>query len=204
MVYRSLHHDAAVLGIECGGGLITDDEPRLMHQSTGDGDALLLTTGELGGAVFHAVPQSDTIEHLPRFLLRIAGGFPLDQERNADVLDAVQGRDEIKLLEDEADVLCTEARDGGLLHGAQIATEDLELAIIRLQRASDDADERGFPTTRRSDEHGDVTAANVEIDALQDLKPRAAISKTTGDPAKLCSHFVLGVWFLDGNIGHNQ
>ena len=39
---QDLEHGLAGLGVERGGGLVTDDEPRRVNQRTGDSDALLL------------------------------------------------------------------------------------------------------------------------------------------------------------------
>ena len=152
--------------------------------------------------MFHAITETDTIKNLSCFLLCVSGGFALNQERHADVLDAVQSGDEIELLKNEPDVLRSKPSDGRFFHGAQIAPKDVQFPIIRLQGPRDDADESGLSTAGWTDEHGDVATAHIEIDTLQHLKSRAPISKTAGDAAKPGGQLVLGIRFFDGAIGH--
>ncbi len=39
---QQVHHPAARTGVERGGWLVADHQPRFVHQRAGDGDALLL------------------------------------------------------------------------------------------------------------------------------------------------------------------
>lgn len=152
--------------------------------------------------MLHAIPETDTIKNLSCFLLSVSGGLALNQERHANILDAVQRGDEIELLKNEPDVLRSKPSDGRFFHGAQIAPKDVQLPVIRLQGPGDDADESGLSTARGADEHGDVAAAHIEIDTLQHLKSGASVSKTAGDAAKPGGQLVLGIRFFDGAIGH--
>ncbi len=52
---EQLHHLAAVLRVEVAGGLVGKDELGTGDDGTGDGDALLLTAGELAGEVLGTV-----------------------------------------------------------------------------------------------------------------------------------------------------
>jgi hypothetical protein len=91
----------------------------------------------------------------------------------------------MELLEDEPDVLRAEPRDGGLSSspaGSQPKTSSSpssasSVPAMMLMSVV-------FPAAGRTDEHGDVPAAHVEVDTLQDLKPRAAVAEATGNPAK--------------------
>ena len=46
---QQFHHGVTVLGIEVAGGLVREQDRRGTGEGAGDGDALLLTAGELGG-----------------------------------------------------------------------------------------------------------------------------------------------------------
>ena len=201
---KELHHDLTILGIERSGRLVTDDQTRLMHQCPRDGDTLLLPTGELIGPVFHSVSQTDPLKDLLRFLLCVSSRFPLDQQRHTDVLDAVQGGDQMELLENEPDVLSAESSDGGFLHRPQVRAEDFQFSFVRLQSASDDADERGLSAAGRTNEHGDVPTAHIEVDSFEDLKASTAVAEATFYTAKPSGQLVLRIGLANGNIGHER
>ena len=55
-----VQHVADQLGVEGGGGLVEEHQLGLHRQRPGDGDALLLAAGELGGVVCSAGPPSPT------------------------------------------------------------------------------------------------------------------------------------------------
>ncbi len=48
---QRVHDDAGVARVERRDGLVGEDDARLLHQGTGDGDALLLAAGEALGAL---------------------------------------------------------------------------------------------------------------------------------------------------------
>ena len=48
---KRVHHDLGVARVERGDRLVGEDDVRLLHQRAGDRDALLLTAGELVGAL---------------------------------------------------------------------------------------------------------------------------------------------------------
>jgi hypothetical protein len=63
-VAEEIHDAKAVFGIESGCWFIANDEPRAVDKGAGDGDALLLTAGELVGAFFPVFREADTFEYL--------------------------------------------------------------------------------------------------------------------------------------------
>src|SRR4029079_10830397 len=59
---HELHHCLAGLCVEGAGGLVADDELGIGDQGAGEGDALLLAAGELGGERFLAALEADHLE----------------------------------------------------------------------------------------------------------------------------------------------
>ena len=51
---EELDHDLAVLAVQSAGGLVREEELRILGDGAGDGDALRLAAGKLGGALVHA------------------------------------------------------------------------------------------------------------------------------------------------------
>jgi hypothetical protein len=180
---KNFHDEEAVFGVESGGGFVADDEAGVVDEGAGDGDALLLATGELGGSLFGVFAEADLFEEGAGFFFGEASGAALDQEGDGGVLDAVESGDEIELLEDETDGVGAEAGDGGLGHFTEVVAEDFELSIVGGEGAGDDADEGGFAATGGADEHGDIATADIEVDAFEDEELGAAIAKAAGDAA---------------------
>src|SRR6478736_3336840 len=56
---QQLHDVGAGLGVEVAGRLVGEDDGRFADQGAGDGDALLLAAGELGGTVGATVLEAD-------------------------------------------------------------------------------------------------------------------------------------------------
>ena len=98
---------AAGAGVEVARRLVGEDEVRPRGQRPGDGDALLLTTGELARAVRQAVAEADGLDD--RAQPRSVRPTPGEGQRQRDVLLGVERRQEVVGLEDEADALAAEA-----------------------------------------------------------------------------------------------
>ena len=75
----------------------------LLDQGAGDGDALLLAAGQLGGQVPGPVAQADLGQRPASALPPLARRHAERDQRGLDVLLGGQGRDEVEGLEDEAD-----------------------------------------------------------------------------------------------------
>jgi hypothetical protein len=82
LVYRApqqLEHVGAGPGVEVAGRLVGEDDGRFGDEGTGDGDALLLAAGELGGPVGAAIAEADGVDQLlDPLLVGLAAG---DRER---------------------------------------------------------------------------------------------------------------------------
>ena len=93
------------------GRLVGEDEARRVDERAGDRDALLLPAGELHRPVMRAVGEADAPERLPRLL---APGAQVDagiDHRQRDVAQRVHARQQVELLEDEADFAVPERRE---------------------------------------------------------------------------------------------
>ena len=94
-----------VLRVEVAGRLVGDEDGRVGDDGARDGDALLLAAGELPRVVVHAVVEADDVA-APSRRARAARFFESlrEQQRQLDVLERGEHRDQVVHLEDEADV----------------------------------------------------------------------------------------------------
>ena len=105
---QQIHDVAAVGGVQVAGRLVGEDDLRIIRERARQRDALLLAAGKLRRIVVRAAGQSDLLEQLlgPRPRVGDAG----DLHRHRDVLVGGQRRDQVKELEDEADLFAAQLR----------------------------------------------------------------------------------------------
>ena len=114
------------------------------------------------GPVTEAVSEADDGEGLPCLFLSVAGALALDQQRNAGILNDIQRGDEMKLLEDEADVHGPKAGEAAIAELPKMGAEYLDITGVRAERAGHDANEGGLPATRGAHEHHDLTDSGLQ------------------------------------------
>src|SRR4030095_11304706 len=98
--------------------------------------------------------------------------------RHADVLDAIQRRDQIVLLKNETDARGAELRDGAFVEAVSRRIAHLHFAAIRRKRSSDDAEQRGLAATGRADKPEQLAPACLEVDILEHLGPGFPFAET--------------------------
>jgi hypothetical protein len=145
-------------GIQVAGGLVGENQRRVGDDGARHGHALLLPAGKLARQVMQAVLQAHQLERRGG-VLDALGLFQVGQlERQFHVLQRREHRNQVELLEDEADVLVAPMRD---LRG-------------RSYRAS------AWPSTRISPELGRSMAA-IRCSSVDLPEPDGPIS-TTNSP----------------------
>ena len=111
------HHLVPARPVEVSGRLVGEQERRRRGERPGQRDPLLLSTGDLLGAVALEAMEVELIhqrvdavaDHLPGELLPVASRRLVAQpKRQCDVLGRGQSRKEVEKLEDKADVVAPE------------------------------------------------------------------------------------------------
>src|SRR5260370_4864623 len=97
---QKAQHDFFVLSVEVSGGLVSQNNFRIIDQGARDADALLLTSRKLRRQMIGAVPKADAGQRVNRFLLV---SHAVEVLRQHDILDRGEKGDEMELLEDESD-----------------------------------------------------------------------------------------------------
>ena len=105
-VAQEAEHLGAGARVEVAGGLVGEDHFGTGDQRPGARDALLLPAGQLRRAVPEPVAQADGVDD--RVEPRLVGLAAGDRQRQQDVLLGAERRQQVELLEDEADLLAAQ------------------------------------------------------------------------------------------------
>ena len=89
--------------VEVAGRFVGEEHRRVDRERAGDGDALALTAGEFVGQVGQAAIELDEGQEFARAFVDSLARPAAEMQRQADVFDAGQRRQQVEELEDEAD-----------------------------------------------------------------------------------------------------
>src|SRR4029078_2225731 len=109
--------------IEVPGRLVGDEDLRPAHQRSRDRGALLLTTRQLIGEVVSAVRKTDERERALGFLAHLFTGVSGDEKREADILRDGLAREELEVLEHDANAT-SQLRHGSSAHPDDVLAVD--------------------------------------------------------------------------------
>jgi hypothetical protein len=128
-------HDRRVLGIQVAGGFVGEDERRLIHESAGQGDTLLLAARKLRWPVHETLADaqqiSDAVKVTPVELVpasNVVGNF--------DVGARIEGGQQVEFLEDESNFALPHARAFGIGKLRKIVSINDDVARVSLRQAS--------------------------------------------------------------------
>ena len=117
---RAAKHVGGRGRVEVAGGLVGQDEGRLADERAGYRDALLLPSGQLAGSVVDPVGQSHPLQREQSACLALLATDAGVDQRQLHVAPGRHGRQEVELLEDEADPPIADLGQLGLVHRADV------------------------------------------------------------------------------------
>lgn len=113
-------------GIEIAGGFVGEKDSRAIDESTGEGSALLFTTGEFAGAMLGASREADPRERFGDALSSLGAIDFGEAEREFYIFLESHARKEIERLEDHADGVAAVACEGGGVEFGEILAGDMD------------------------------------------------------------------------------
>ena len=116
--------------IDIAGRLVGDEQLGPADHRAGDGDALLLAARQRRRAGAGAVGEADPGEHLPDRRFEVLVLDARDPERQRDIVEGGEVRDQPEILEDDADPPA-EAGQAVARHGDDVLAEQADQAAAR-------------------------------------------------------------------------
>src|SRR5262249_43822361 len=105
-----IHHGFTASRIEVSGRLVREQDQRFAGDRARDGNALLLTAGELAREVLRAMRHADPLQRRFDALLALRRLHTAISERQLAVLEHRQIANQVEALEDEPDLAVAHAR----------------------------------------------------------------------------------------------
>ena len=157
-------HVAAKLDVNARGGLVEEQHLGLVAERLGDHHPALHPARKLHDLRLALVPERQLLQHLldMRGVRRAAEQAAREADRRPDRLERVG----VQLLRDEADLAAGEA-----IVALDVAALDGDRPRGRRDDPADDRDEGGLAGAVRPQKREYLAAPDVEVDALESLKP---------------------------------
>ena len=165
-------HDVdARLGVEIPGGLVREQETGAVDQRARNGDALLLSTGELARVMRRPLRKAHRVERRQSTVAAFASRQPLGvvEKRQLDVLDRGCSREQVEALEHEPDLLVP---DAGLLVGRELGnvfSREKVLAVRGTVQTTEDMHQSGLARSGRPYDGDELARFDLDRDPAKGL-----------------------------------
>ncbi|MHC2315899.1 hypothetical protein ACVIHC_002945 [Bradyrhizobium diazoefficiens] len=185
---QPLQHDEELVGLlrrQDGGGLVQDQEFRILHQRTDDLDALALADRQLPDLASGVERQSIGLRHLlqPRRHV-LEGFFPIEAER--DVLGNGEVVEQREMLEHHADAAAASFRRARQHDSFALPAN---LAGAGLDQPVDRLDQRGFAGAVLAQQRVDFLRPDIDVDGVVGEEIPIAL----GEPERLKQRGLAGM-----------
>ena len=152
----------AVAAVEVARRLVGQQHGRGVDECTGDGHALLLAARELRRLVVAPRRKAHHRQQLVGTLLNLRPGTAADEPRNADIFEGGEFGQQVVKLEDEADALVAETRQGLVAQRKDIRTVDFDPARVGTRQGTHNLQQRGLAGAAGPDDGHHLAAAHLE------------------------------------------
>src|SRR5580765_6464128 len=182
-------HDLdAGVRVERAGRLVGEDDQRLGDERARDRHALLLPARELGRMVARPLGKADALEHphgtLEALFLRHAGV----EQGQLDILHRLRARQQVEVLEHEADVPVAHRGELARVHLRDRAAVEAVFAAGGAVEAADQVHEGGLARPGRAHDRYELAFADAHADAVERAHLGVAHAVELDQVARLDQH----------------
>jgi hypothetical protein len=152
----------AQLRVEVRERLVEQQHLRLEHERAGERDALLLAARDPRRVAVQVVRQADELEHPLDALLHLTLRQLPQPQAEGDVLEHRHVRPQRVALEHHR------RRPALRRQAGDVASVDEDATAIGMEEAADHAQRRRLPAARRAEQAGQLAAAHLEVEVVDD------------------------------------
>jgi len=158
--------------VEISRRLVSEQDHRLVRERTGNPDTLLFTARQLRRIVIEPASEADAPEKLARRRFRIGSGRRAIRGQqfqwNEHVLERCQRRDQMKVLEDEADPIRAQRRPFVFIERRQRNASDLDFTVTRAVEPGEEPEKGRLARARRAEHDHDLALLDLQVDPVED------------------------------------
>ena len=168
--------------VEVSGRLVSDQDRRVRRDRARERDALLLAARSLSRIVRQPAAEADG----DQLALGARRGVVDTRKfkRHGDILQRRHGRNEMKGLKDDADILAAEARQRVFVELAQVLAGHHDRAGVGLFQPGHHHQQSGFARSGRAKQCDCFAAPYIEIDIVEDVNAGRAAAERQIDSAQ--------------------
>src|SRR5262245_55061034 len=154
--------------VEIAGRFVREKHCGFGDERTGNGHALLLPAGQLAGLMFGALRETDSLQGRSRERtgIKLPAGAVVEQ-RQLDIFERAGACQEVKTLEDEAELLVTQIRERVAIQAVNVYASEEIVAARRGIQAANEVHERGLAGSGSSHHREHLAALDLQVDATQ-------------------------------------
>src|SRR5690348_13505225 len=164
---QHVEHNFGVLAVEVAGGLIGEHNGWPVDEGAGQSHTLLLASGELGGPVSQAVRNAQHLYDALKELVFFFGVGSCNVFGDGDIGVSVQGRQQVELLENEADLALAHLGSLSVREPGEVLAVNHHPAGIGVGQAAQEVKQGGFAAARRAHNGHEFALLHVKGDAAQ-------------------------------------
>jgi len=168
-------------GVEVGGGLVGQDDRRIVGERAGDRHPLLLPAGELLRPETEPVAEPDALQQSTGALVGGVAGAG-EVARQLDVLGDGERRQQVEVLEDEAEAAGAQARQAPLGGAGDVQAADLDDTGGRPQHRPQHQQQGGLAAAGRAHEQHHLAGVDVQVDAADGGHGQLTLAEGLGEP----------------------
>ena len=158
-------HLAADQRIERRKRLVEEPDFGLDRQRAGNAHPLLLAAGKFARIMVFAAVEADELDHLLRALCLLRLGDALDHQREGDIFEDGQMRQQGEMLEHHAHLVAADLDELGFACLQQVAAVEGDSAIGRLDQARQASHQRRLARSRQAHDDEDLALMDIDIGA---------------------------------------
>ena len=167
--------------VEVGGGLVGEEQRRVVDERPRDRDALLLAAGQVAGPMPAAIGQAEAIEQLVGSVPGPPAPHAGEEERGLDVLARREARDQVEGLEDDPDGVPAVVRQGTTREVGHVDVAEADRPVRRREDAGEGGEERRLPAAARSQQQDELTRGHLQVEPIERADRVAAARVLDGE-----------------------
>ena len=166
--------------VEICSGLIREDDRGFVGERACDGDALLLSAGQLIGTEAEAIREADLREEFSGAPLGRAALDAGEIARDLHVFDGGERSQEIEVLEHESEMMGAERGEVSLGRGGKVDAVDQDGATGGAQHRAEHEEQGGLAAAGGSHDQDDFAGLHVEVHVAHRVDGDAAFAVGLG------------------------